>query len=186
MDTMQFQKYEEAVQSAIASTQVVNGYFLKKTQKMDDTIRYLARMTMLLKKQYESKTLNVIPTKILTGQNYLPLLDHLRDKEPLSNYHISYPAFASLVSKSDMMTLRDVFLKMLMCTKGVTGEKALEIQKRWKTPYDFVKAFERCGAGEEGKKRKRDLVSSQSDNLVARKRIAKALSHKISEVWGDT
>lgn len=46
-------KYEEAVASAIASTQVVNGYFVKKTQKIDDTIRYLARMTLMLKEMYE-------------------------------------------------------------------------------------------------------------------------------------
>src|SRR5687768_16324950 len=120
---------------------------------MDDTIRYLARMTVMLKKQYESKALHVIPTNVLTATNYLPLLSRLRDQEPSTSYHISYPAFALLASKSDMMTLGDVYLKMLMCTKGVTGEKAIEIQRRWKTPFDFVKAYERYGSDEEGKKR---------------------------------
>jgi crossover junction endonuclease MUS81 len=185
MDSMSFQKYEEAVQSAIASTQVVNGFFMKKTQKMDDTIRYLIRMTMLLKKQYESKSLFVIPTEVLTAKNFLPLLEHLREKEPTMGHYISYPAFASMASKSDMMTLRDVYLKMLMCTKQVTGEKALEIQRRWKTPYDFIKAYERCGVGEQGKKRKQDLVFAQMGNLVGRKKVARTLSHKIAEVWSD-
>ncbi|KAI0879317.1 hypothetical protein GGS24DRAFT_151272 [Hypoxylon argillaceum] len=185
MDSMSFQKYEEAVQSAIASTQVVNGYFLKKTQKMDDTIRYLTRMTVLLKKQYESQPLFVIPTDLLTYQNYLPLLEHLREKQPTPGHYISYAAFASLASKSDMMTLRDVYLKMLMCTKQVTGEKALEIQKRWKTPHEFVEAFEKCGTGEEGKKRKQDLVFRHMGNLVGRKKIARTVSHKIAEVWGN-
>lgn len=185
MDSMSFDRYEEAVQTAIASTQVVNGYFLKKTQKVDDSIRYLARMTMLLKKQYENKSLFVIPTEILTAQNYLPLLDHLRQKEPMTGHYVTYPAFASMASKSDAMTLRDVYLKMLMCTKQVTGEKALEIQKRWKTPYEFVKAFEDCGGGEEGKKKKRELVFKQMGDLVGRKKIGKILSQKIAEVWGD-
>ncbi|KAF3358115.1 hypothetical protein VDGD_03195 [Verticillium dahliae] len=185
MDSNHFSKYEESVQSAVASTQVVNGYFLKKTQKVDDTIRYLARMTVLLKKLYESKPLLVIPTKVLTAQNYLPLLAHLREKEPGRGYYISYPAFASLASKSDMMTLRDVFLKMLMTTRGVTGEKALEIQKRWKTPHDFVKAFAACGTGEQGLKRKREMVSNGLAHMVGRKKIAKAVSQRIAEVWGD-
>ncbi|KAI1750945.1 hypothetical protein F4782DRAFT_228774 [Xylaria castorea] len=185
MDSMSFQKYEEAVQSAIASTQVVNGYFLKKTQKMDDTIRYLTRMTMLLKKQYESQSLFVIPTEVLTARNFLPLLEHLREKEPTMGHYISYPAFASMASKSDMMTLRDVYLKMLMCTKQVTGEKALEIQRRWKTPYEFVKAYERFSAGEEGKRWKQDMVFAQMGNMVGRKKIARTLSHKIAEVWSD-
>ncbi|KAF5688538.1 crossover junction endonuclease MUS81 [Fusarium circinatum] len=184
MDPEVASRYAEAVRSAIASTQVVNGYFVKRTAKMDDTVRYLARMTAMLKRTYESKPLNVIPTKILTSQNYLPLLKHLR--ESISpDWYITYPAFSSLASKSESITLRDVFLKMLMTTKGVTGERALEIQKRWKTPYDFVKAFEACGSGEQGLKRKRELVFSQTSHLVGRKKFTKPLSTKIAEVWGD-
>ncbi|KAB5580095.1 crossover junction endonuclease MUS81 [Coniochaeta sp. 2T2.1] len=185
MEAGYFSKYEEAVQSAMASMQVVEGFFLKQTQKLDDTIRYLMRMTMMLKDMYENKTLHVIPTTVLTAQNYLPLTKHLRDTQPDVSHHITYPAFASLASKSDMMTLRDIFLKMLMCTRGVTGEKAIEIQKRWKTPYHFVKAFERFGAGEEGKKRKREMVANEMSNLVGRKKIAKAVSQNIADVWGD-
>lgn len=43
----------EAIESAIASTQVVDGYFIKKTKKLDDTIRYIARMTVMLQNMYE-------------------------------------------------------------------------------------------------------------------------------------
>ncbi|RDA94127.1 hypothetical protein CP533_6621 [Ophiocordyceps camponoti-saundersi (nom. inval.)] len=186
MDSAAYQRYDEAVQSAIASLQVVNGYFVKRTTQMDETIKYLSRLTRKLKRDYESKTLNVIPTDILTAQNYLPLLARLRQQDDSMSYNISYSAFASLASKSDMMTLRDVFLKMLMTTRGVTGERALEIQKRWKTPYDFVKAFEACGSGEQGKKRKRELVSVELTHLVGRKKISKPLSQKIAEVWADT
>ncbi|KAK3329684.1 hypothetical protein B0H66DRAFT_34608 [Apodospora peruviana] len=185
MDSTHFHKYEEAVQSVIASIQVVNGYFLKKTQKIDDTIRYLTSMTRILKKVYESKPLHIIPTKVLTEKNYLPLQKHLRETQPDTPHHISYPAFASLASKSDMMTLRDVYLKMLMCTRGVTGEKSVEIQRIWKTPYDLVKAFEQCGTGAEGKKKRIELISSHLGNLLGRKKIPKAVSQRIAEVWGD-
>jgi crossover junction endonuclease MUS81 len=185
MDATHFQKYEEAVQSAMASMQVVDGYFLKRTEKMDDTIRYLASMTKMLKAMYEGKSLYVIPTGVLTAKNYLPLVKHLRETQPSASHHISYPAFASLAAKSSNMSLRDLFLKMLMCSKGVTGEKAIEIQKVWKTPNEFVKAYEQCGAGEEGKKRKMDLVSSRLGHLVGRKKISKAVSQKLAEVWGE-
>lgn len=186
LDREHFSKYEDSVQSAIASTQVVNGFTVKKTQKMDDTIRYLARMTEMLKKRYESQPLRVIPTNVITARNYLPLLKSLRETQPGAEYYISYPAFASLVSKSDLLTLRDLFLKMLMCTRGVTGEKAIQIQKIWKTPNEFVKAFENCGPGEAGKKRKQELVSGRLGNHAVRsKQIGKALSTKIAEVWAD-
>ncbi|KFY18309.1 hypothetical protein V491_04800 [Pseudogymnoascus sp. VKM F-3775] len=180
-----FQKYEEAVESAIASSQVVNGYFIKKTSKMDDTIRYLTRMTVMLKSLYESKPLNVIPTPVLTTQNYLPLLTQLSSTHPNTQHNITYQAFSSLASKSETLTLRDVFLKMLMCTRGVTGDKALEIQRRWRTPQEFVEAFEACAGGEGGRKRKQEMVSGEMNNLVGRKKVARVLSARIAEVWGD-
>jgi crossover junction endonuclease MUS81 len=186
MDPTYFQKYEEAVQSAIAATQVVNGFFIKRTQKMDDSIRYLAQMTLLLKKQYEGKTLQVVPTRVITAGNYLALLTHLREQNPSQNHYISYPAFASLASKSETMTLRDVYLKMLMCTRGVTGDKAMEIQKQWKTPYDLIKAYERCGPAEIGDRRRKEMLSSQLHSVVPRQKITRALSQKVSEIWGDS
>ena len=185
MSSEHFQKYEETVRSAIASTQVVNGYFVKKTQKVDDTIRYLARMTAILKEMYEMKPLHLIPTRVLTARNYLPLVNSLRETDPGTDYHITYEAFASLASKSETLTLRDVFLKMLMCTKGVTGEKALEIQKRWKTPRAFIEAYEQCGDGEDGKKKKIEMVSKAMAHFVGRKKMTKTVSFKIAEVWGN-
>jgi crossover junction endonuclease MUS81 len=185
MNAEHFKKYEEAVESAIASTQVVDGFFIKRTQKIDDSIRYLARMTMMLKQIYENKTLQVIPTNVISTKNHLKLITHLREKEPGTNYNITYGAFASLASKSNSLTLRDIFLKMLMCTSGVTGEKAIEIQKRWKTPAEFLDAYEKCGTGEQGRKKRLEMVSAQMGNLVGRKKIGKATSVKIAEVWGD-
>jgi crossover junction endonuclease MUS81 len=185
LDAAYLQKYEEAVQSAVASMQVANGYFVKRTQKVDDTIRYLASMTRMLRSVYEGKPLDVIPTRVLTASNYLPLLTHLRETRPAASHHISYPAFASLASKSSNMALRDLFLKMLMCSKGVTGEKALEIQRVWRTPSEFVQAFEACGAGEEGRRRRADLVASRLGHLVGRKKISKPVSQKLAEVWGS-
>ncbi|KAK4171851.1 putative crossover junction endonuclease mus-81 [Triangularia setosa] len=185
MDQNRLQRSEEMVQSAIASIQVVNGYFLKKTQKIDDTIRYLVSMTQMLQKMYEGKALHVIPTNVLTTNNYLPLMKDLREKKPEIGHHISYPAFSSLCSKSGMMTLRDLFLKMLMVTKGVTGERAMEIQKVWKTPRELIEAYEQCGSGAEGRRKKIDMVASRLDHLVGRKRFSKQISQKLAEVWGD-
>lgn len=185
MDAASYSRYEEAVQSAIASTQVVNGYFVKRTAKMDDTIKYLARMTGMLKAKYERKALHVIPTRVLTAQNYMPLLTHLRETEPEVGYYVTYQAFASLASKSETMTLKDVFLKMLMTARRVTGERALEIQRRWKTPYELVDAYRRCGAGEAGRKRKADMVFGELGHLVGKKKFSKSLSQSIAEIWGD-
>ena len=172
------EKYGEAVSSAIANTQVVNGYFVKQTEKLDDTIRYLAKMTNMLQEMYDKKSLRVIPSTVLHPQTYLPLQTKLRVEQPDQGHYITFSAFSSLCSKSDAMSLRDVFLKMLMCTRGVTGEKALEIQKKWNTPYAFVEAFEKL----DGKARER-MVSEQLATLVPRTKVTPVLSAKLAEVW---
>ncbi|KAL9020856.1 MAG: hypothetical protein Q9185_001927 [Variospora sp. 1 TL-2023] len=46
-------KYWAAMQTAVASTQVVDGFTVKRTKGLDESIRYLARMTRLLKSIYE-------------------------------------------------------------------------------------------------------------------------------------
>jgi crossover junction endonuclease MUS81 len=69
---------------------------------------------------------------------------------------------------------------MLMCTRGLSGEKALEIQRRWNTPREFVEAFE--GLSEE---EKREMVMKASEKaVVGRKKVGRKLSGKIAEVWG--
>ncbi|GFF75886.1 crossover junction endonuclease mus81 [Aspergillus lentulus] len=177
-------KYQEMMASAIASTQVVNGYFVKQTRNLDDTIRYLARMTFLLQKMYcfspPTHTLSLIPSRQLSSaQSYLTALDRLRARDPSVTYSVTFSTFSALTSKSDILSLRDVFLKMLMCTRGVTGEKALEIQKRWSTPREFIEAFEKLDA-----KGREDMVFERTKTLVGRKKMGKVLSKKIAEIWG--
>jgi crossover junction endonuclease MUS81 len=172
------EKYGEAVSSAIANTQVVNGYFVKQTGKLDDTIRYLAKMTKMLEELYEKKNFHVIPSRVLHPRTYQSLQSKLRLEQADQGHYITFSAFSSLCSKSDAMSLRDVFLKMLMCTRGVTGDKALEIQKKWKTPYAFVEAFEML----DGSAKER-MISDQLGNMIPRKKVTPALSAKIAEVW---
>jgi len=103
-------KLHEAIKSAIASTQVVNEYIVKRTAKVDESIRYVASMTRLLKETYEKKPLHVIPTAVLTPKSHLPLLKdlHSRPDHQGRNYNITFPSFATLASKAGTLTLRDV------------------------------------------------------------------------------
>lgn len=132
----------------------------------------------------QRRTLSIIPTSVLTTENHLPLLAHLGKTEPTTDYYITYSAFASLASKTELLTMRDVFLKMLMCIKGLTGERALEIQKKWITPRHLIEAFEKCGKGETGRAQQESMLMEELSNLVGRRKIGKALSAKVAEVWG--
>ncbi|KAL8691756.1 MAG: hypothetical protein Q9218_003083, partial [Villophora microphyllina] len=178
-------RYGEAVQSAIASTQVVNGFFVKRTKGLDDTIRYLTRMTRVLKGVYENKPLTLLPSHTLSPQTYLPLLSHLASHQSPDqakvNYNITFPSFASLASKSDNRTLRDVFLQMLMTTKGLTADKAIAVQKIYPTPRQFIEAYRSCLDDKE----KEGMVERKlvEKGVMGREKVGRQLSKVLAEVW---
>ncbi|KAJ5293758.1 hypothetical protein PENANT_c002G07999 [Penicillium antarcticum] len=201
-------QYQEMVASAIASTQVLNEYFIKKTKHLDESIRYLARMTLLLRKMYgvedppstpagqaessSNTTQNtspptpiskvaLIPGRRLATDSYLTILDNLRSQDSSVTYGVSFSTFGALTSKSDILTLRDVFLKMLMCTRGVTGEKALEIQQIWPTPRHLIEAYMALEPSA-----RETMISTRMQEVVGRKKIAKELSKRIAEIWGQS
>lgn len=69
---------------------------------------------------------------------------------------------------------------MLMCTRGVSGDKALAIQKQWGTPRALVEAFETCAGGKE-----RDgLVDGRLGAVVGRGKVGRVLGAKVADVWG--
>lgn len=173
-------KYGEALESAIASMQVVNGFFVKQTAKLDDSIQYLARMTKTLKSIYERKDVHVIPCRALEADAVSTTLDRYRKLYPDMTIGMTFPVFGAMCDKSDSTTLRDVFLKMLMTTRGVTGEKAVEIQKIWSTPRTFTEAY----SGRDPGPARENMVSDLLGSAIPRKKIAKTLSAKIAEVWG--
>ena len=135
----------------------------------------------------QTKPLYLIPSPHLSPQIYLPILKTLRTAHPNIQHNITYHSFSALCSKSESLTLRDVFLKMLMCTRGISGDKALEIQKHWKTPRAFIEALqEESGeGGEEGRKRRGEMVWKKAGSLVGTRKIGKAVSMKVAEVWGE-
>ncbi|KAL8763430.1 MAG: hypothetical protein Q9184_000738 [Pyrenodesmia sp. 2 TL-2023] len=201
-------KYWAAMQTAIASTQVIDGFTVKRTKGLDESIRYLARMTRLLKSIYEasffhshlhcrqpqispsnandthsqSKPLTLVPSSVLSSKTYSPLLTHLRATQPTRSYNITYNSFAALASKSDNRTLRDVFLHMLMTIKSLTGDKAIAIQAVWPTPRAFVAAFSRC----KDQKDRDGMVEKalEREGVVGREKVGRALSKAVAEVWG--
>ncbi|KAF8252972.1 hypothetical protein K440DRAFT_652377 [Wilcoxina mikolae CBS 423.85] len=170
---------QDAIDTAISSTQVVNGFFVKRTKMLDDTIRYLARMTRMLEDMYRGKDLYLIPDRHVESQTYAQLREHLVSTYPEKNWYLSYEMFSTLVNKSASTTLRDLFLKMLMCVRGVSAEKAVEIQRIYGTPIELVEAYERC----RDEKERGEMVAEACKNAVGRRKVGVAVSRKIKEVW---
>jgi crossover junction endonuclease MUS81 len=71
----------------------------------------------------------------------------------------------------------DLFLKMLMTIKGISAEKAMEIQKHFPTMIDLVTSLERVDEAE-GK-----MLVANRCSKYGRRKIGNVLSGKVYEVF---
>ncbi|KAG0057282.1 Crossover junction endonuclease mus81 [Gryganskiella cystojenkinii] len=171
----------EALRTAMASSQVHEGFFLKRTNNTDQTINYLISVTNMLKKIHSKNTLYAIPKSAVNRNNYLDLQDYLHEQHPSRNYLTTYEGFCVLNGKSDSQVVSDVFIKMLMTIRGISEEKAVEIAKTYGTPRalfseldDSTEATDQAG--------RRKLVARACPG-VNRKKIGPSLSTKIADIW---
>ena len=175
------EKYGEGVETAIKQLQVVYDVFVQLTAKLDDTVRYLARMTKQLQARYRHRELHVMKSNRLESENHLKLLSELRARSPESSFGLTFSAFSAMCDKNDSMTLRDAYLRMLLCIRGVTADKAIEISKIWKTPVELIEGYER----QKDQKGKENMISDRLGTVIPRKKVGKVLSAKIAEVWAS-
>ncbi|PKY54845.1 hypothetical protein RhiirA4_502602 [Rhizophagus irregularis] len=171
----------DAIKSAMTSTQVLNGFFLKRTGAIDQSIDYLVRMTNMLKKLYENKTIYSIPDGAIYRANFLDLKQNLATIYTSRTFHVSFASYSDLNSKSKSLTLKDTFIKFLMTIRGLSAEKAAEIVKIYPTPHHLFDAFDFLDNEEEKKK----MLMNVGGNMIRRKNIGSALSEKVYQIWNN-
>ncbi|KAF8945158.1 Crossover junction endonuclease mus81 [Haplosporangium gracile] len=170
-----------AIRTAMTTTQVHSGFFLKRTINTDQTIDYLVALTKALKDKYLDQVLYTIPDKVIDRGSYLDLVEYLKGKFPGRTYMTSYEAFMKLNSKSDTLTVRDNFVKMLMVIRGVSSEKAIELARVYGTPRAMFSALDKPGRDASNEERRDVLAKSVSQ--IGRKKLGNALAGKVAELW---
>ncbi|KAI8575381.1 hypothetical protein K450DRAFT_262153 [Umbelopsis ramanniana AG] len=170
---------QQAVQTALASTQVVDGFFVKHTASIDETIDYLERLTNALKKDYEAQEIFEIPSSAVDKSDYMALKKHYRTNDPDGNYLITSNLYAQLNSKSGTLTLEDMFAKFLLNIRGVSSEKAYELKKIYRTPHQLMQAFDTCVDCSE----EQNLAKDATKASLPRRRWGPSLSRKLWDIW---
>lgn len=175
----------QAVQTAMSSTQIIDGIFLKRTNTIDETIDYLVSATKLVKRIYQDYILHAIPGHIITRQNYLDLKQAYQKKieagsdNPKEAYLVSYPLFGQLNSKNGSTSVHEVYLRMLMTIRGVNAERALSLMKVYPTPRALLTAF-KGKSPEEAK----NLAKNATQEHISRRRWGTKISESLYDIWG--
>ncbi|KAG4304405.1 hypothetical protein PORY_002115 [Pneumocystis oryctolagi] len=166
-----------AIQSAISSTQVINGFFVKRVSGLTETIKYIARLTRYISYIYKTRDLYIIPDSI-DSKTYTLQKNKINSLYPERSYVIEYNIFSDFLSKTASLTLSDLFLKMLLTIKGVSPEKAIEIQKHFPTLNDLLTSYSK-----ETSEYQREIMIAKKCTNYGRKNISYSLSSKIYKVF---
>ncbi|CCH43736.1 Crossover junction endonuclease [Wickerhamomyces ciferrii] len=139
------QQMADAIQTAMSMAMTTSNFHVKRTKDADDTIQFIAKTTKQVRSFYQNKKLLVLePRNLEYQQDYKRVLDEFREKFNTSNVLCShmYYTFDTMLSKSKLMTTRELFVRMLMTIRGVSLEKAIAIQRDFKTPRHLFENFD--------------------------------------------
>lgn len=176
------ESHGKQIMTAKSQIQVVNGFFLKETHKLSDTIEFLAMMTRVIIKSH--RDLKVIPSRFISRTSYSALQRRLRTDHSPTVYLTSFDAYQALNDKSAARTLREVLGRMLLCVRGMSPERVAAILDRWETPrqlYDAMVEREKKGVVVDGrKKRGPELFFADEVQGEGRRKIGDAQSKEVS------
>ncbi|XP_067680600.1 crossover junction endonuclease MUS81-like isoform X1 [Haliotis asinina] len=134
---------EDRIKQAMVNTQVIDGFKIKGTSGVKETVAYLTVMTRYLQGFYRTKSLQACTPEMLRE---LDGSFHIEESEKLLTtfQHFNY---ASVKSKD--LTVRELFGKQLVQLHGMSADKAKAITDRYPTPTSIFEAYDRCSSQKE-------------------------------------
>lgn len=163
---------ESTLQQAIVNTQVVDGFFIKRTKDVRESAAYLTIMTRYLQNMYLNKTLLSCTKEEASKCNRV--LGH----DAQSCILMEFKEFNEGAMKNKAQTVKEVFARQLMQISGVSGEKAAAILERYDSPASLLSAYENCCSSEEKEK----LLSSVKCGKLQRN-LGPVLSRTIAQLY---
>lgn len=173
-------KFLEAIKTCIAMNATYSKFHTKMTKHADETISLINDLTNAVSKFYVGKTLLVLePRSLTTQQQYTQLLNTMRKKHVGIEVVYSYNTFSSILAKTAVLRVKDIYVKLLMTCRGISLDKAVAIQTKFPTPKCLIEAYgeahiaKRCGT----------LLSEKLVEETGSRCVKKVLSMKMATIW---
>lgn len=174
--------FVESIKTSISLVLLGSKYFVRRSKDADETAHFLALLTKSIEKHYLGRSLMVIRARNLKGQNdYKITLQSFCEKYPEHECCFSFGTFQTMLNKSNLITVKEIYVRMLMTTRGVSLERALAIQKFYPTPKSLVEAYMALGDDEKAKKL---LLKNATENEVGNRSLGIKLSENVHANWG--
>ncbi|EGV63003.1 Crossover junction endonuclease mus81 [Yamadazyma tenuis] len=180
------QNFTRNLQTAQSMTMIFSNFQLKKFKTLDETTAFLASLTDVIKEVNTEKKQKLIvmkPRVIKSQKQYGDIMEMFRHQFEERKYgsvyeccHL-YSNFKESLAKSQMFTVKEMFLSMLLAIRGVSLERAQSIQQKFPTPKSLLDFFT-------ANPNDATILSKAFTHEFGNKKIGKALSQKVYDIWG--
>ncbi|PVF97827.1 hypothetical protein CPB86DRAFT_785467, partial [Serendipita vermifera] len=135
------QSFEDAINTAVTSTQIVDEFFMHQTSDTKGTIELLKILHDSICDKHRNTDLYLIPPQYIRRESYESLKNRLRVLHPGQTILTTYESFTLLNAKSTFLTAKECFAKQLLCIRGMSPEKASVVVDTYGTLRHLWEAF---------------------------------------------
>lgn len=164
---------ESTLLQAVTNTQVIDGFFVKRTADIKESAAYLALLTRGLERLYQGHTLCSrtwgIPGDPESGAG--------PSSNPLCSL-LTFKDFNTGAIKNKAQSVREVFTRQLVQVRGVSGEKAAALVDRYSTPASLLAAYDACATPKE-----QELLLSTVKCGRLQRNLGPALSRTLAQLY---
>lgn len=186
-DVERIMEMKTAIETSILMVVTVSNLFLQRFRRTDDTIEWLVTMTDIIKEKYAKSKLIVLKPQTVNSQNeYLEMLETFRAEFEGNNVYEcvhTMAVFQATMAKTNMMTVKEMFILMLMLVRGISLEKAVVIQNHFGTPKQLLQYYHEEN-GHLSESAKAELLMILFQNQIGSKKLNKAALLAMYETWG--
>lgn len=186
-DVDRIMEMKKAIETSIAMVITVSNLYLHRFRKTDDTIEWLVSMTEILKEKYSETKLLVIKAPTMhTQEEYLDTLSDFRSefeskRKSYECVHV-FSVYQATLAKTNMMTVKEMFILMLMLVRGISLEKAVVIQSHFGTPRKLLEYYASHELMPESERSM--LLANLFSHQIGNKKVGKAPLIAMYETWG--
>lgn len=186
-DLQRIADMKQAIETSISMVITNSKFHLNRFKRTDDTIEWLQCMTSILKIRYQGLRLIVLkPDCVNTRDDYISMLQNFRAKfEDRPSYECvhKFSLYQATMTKTTMMTVKEIFILMLLLIRGMSLEKAIVLQNHFKVPRILIEYFLEFGAGKT-EVEKGVLIFDLFKDEIGSKKFTKPLLIAVYDTWG--
>lgn len=165
------------IEAAITMMQLLDDvYVWQASNGVDDSLRFLRILHDQVLETYRNKDLYAVPPAHLDEDNAASMKLQMQKHFRLDDTLLTYESFCNVTTKSKRMKLRDLWLKQLLCIRGLTVTKAIIIVEKYATPTLLIEKLKSIPTDKE----RIDFVKNiTSESVITRDKIGPALAKSL-------